>query len=200
MPKAVAAEWFLRLFTTPDRAAAIAGDMSEEGRVSWFDLLRTAAALFFRNVAGAPFRLLLLLLCGAVVSVACWNLAIIPLGLHNFRRSGYCFLDAYYFAVLRRSDHWVFIAYYFAVNRILATSLVGSLLVRFAKGRVVTACLTYAIVSSAIPLAPMVMHARALWNAHLYSGWRLSLGMLSVSAFFLLASGVYTRKRFLTRV
>jgi hypothetical protein len=186
MPKSAAAEWFLRLFTTPDRAAAIAGDMSEEGRVSWFDLLRTAAALFFRNVSGTPFRLLLLILSGVVVRFA--------------------FLDLFgtlaRFSNILRSEPWVFGACHFAVNHILITSLIGYMLVRFAKERDITACLVYVIVISALPLPPMVMSARALWDAHAVSAGHLALGMLlseAVPAFFLLASGVYARKHFLTR-
>jgi hypothetical protein len=183
MPKAVAAEWFLRLFTTPDRAGAIAGDMSEEGRVSWFDLLRTVAALFLRNVAVAPFRFLLLVLCGAIVSIASWELANIPVRLRYFWRF----------------EPWVLGTYSFAIHRILGASLIGYLLVRLAKGRDITACLAYAVISSALLMA---LNARALWYTHRYSAWHLALGILfsgAVPACFLVVSGVYTRKRFLNR-
>ena len=177
MPKSVAAEWFLRLFTTPDRAAAIAGDMSEEGRVAWFDLLRTAAALFFRNVAGAPFRLSLLILFGAVVSTGWGILITIPI-------------------VRLNKLSWALGTYYFVFNRILVTSLVGYLLVRLAKGRDITACLAYAVLSSALGMA---MSTRALWYTHLWHmAWAVLLNA-SVSVFFLLASGVCARRRFLTR-
>jgi len=185
MPKFVAAEWFLRLFTTPDRAAALAGDMSEEGRVSWFDVLRTAAALFFRNVAGAPVRLLLLLVLGVFLSLGCWYAGTIPMRMLAPRSL------AYWFSI-----------YVFAVDRLLAPALTGYALVRFAKGRDITACVAYGIVSTMLPLYFLILHADARWRAHVQPGWQIALGavfQLAFPAFVLLTSGVLTRKRFLRR-
>ena len=186
MPKSVAAEWFLRLFTTPDRAAALAGDMSEEGRVSWFDTLGTAAALFFRNVAEGPVRLVLLILLGTFLGAACWNLASISIRLHSFQRS----------------EYWMVSVLFFAAERLLAPALTGYVLVRFAKGRDITACLAYGIVSTVLPLYSISMHANAVWRAQVYPGWFIALGavfQLAFPAFVLLTSGVLTRKRYLAQ-
>ena len=62
MPKISSAEWLLTLFTTRERASAITGDLAEEGRVSFFNVLRMCLALFFRAVAAHPFRIALLAL------------------------------------------------------------------------------------------------------------------------------------------
>ncbi|HEX8985001.1 MAG TPA: hypothetical protein VF767_06215 [Bryobacteraceae bacterium] len=62
MSRIAAAEWFLSLFTTRDRASAIAGDLVEQGRALWFNILRTGASLFLRNAMAQPFQLALLVL------------------------------------------------------------------------------------------------------------------------------------------
>jgi hypothetical protein len=183
MPKSVAAEWLLRLFTTPDRASALAGDMAEEGRVSWFDVLRTAAALFFKNVAGAPVRVFLLLLLGAFLGVACGILASIPVRVHNFQRS----------------EIWMFSAFYFLIDRLLAPALTGYALVRLAKGRDVTACVAYVIMSAVLPLYIMIMHAGA--EIRIGRPWWEAVGSLvfrlAFPALVLLVSGSLTRRRML---
>jgi hypothetical protein len=182
MPKSVAAEWFLRLFTTPDRAAALAGDMAEEGRVSWFDVLRTAAALFFRNIGGAPVRLVLLLLLGVFVNLAC-SFADAPLRLLHIQLSGY----------------WIPAVYFFAVDRLLGPALTGCALARLSKGRDITACVAYVIMSTVLPLYLMILHAGAEMRAG-RSWWEAVGGLvfrLAFPALVLLASGALTRKRLL---
>jgi hypothetical protein len=187
MPKSVAAEWFLRLFTTPDRASALAGDMSEEGRVSWFDVLRTAAALFFRSVAEAPVRLVLLLLLGVFVNLVCNNLASLPLRpmRQNFQGSEYWWMFGLYF--------------YGVVQDLVAPALTGYALVRLAKGRDITACVAYAIMRTVLPLYFMISHAGAEMKAG-RSGWEAAGSLvfrLAFPALVLLASGALTRKRLL---
>jgi len=182
MPKAVAAEWFLRLFTTPDRALAIAGDMSEEGRVSITDLIRTGASLFAGNIAGAPFRLLLLLLGGVAVNLICWDLATFALSYHTF------------------GSVWNWSIVYAVTSRIVIPIIMGDLLVRFSTHRDMTACATHAILIWLLPVVWTVMRILATMNARPYFPWLVVLSTLVtwlIAACLLLASGIRTRKRFL---
>ena len=64
MRKVTAAEWLLSLFTTPDRASAVAGDLLEQRGSFWFNTLRTAGALLLKSAAAQPLRLLLVVLLG----------------------------------------------------------------------------------------------------------------------------------------
>jgi hypothetical protein len=185
MPKTAAAEWFLRLFTTPDRAASIAGDMSEEGRVSWFDTLRTAAALFFRNLAAAPLRIALLVLLGLLLSSPLVSIAIMP------KRHFWTY------------EIWQFRAYYIAANQIMFPTLIGWALVRLGKGRDITACLAYVAVHVVIVLAAQIhiLHNSLLVRppVMLPHSWLGAATTQAISAFFLLASGALARRRSLNR-
>ncbi len=65
-------ERLLSLFTTPDRASAIAGDLVEvNGEGSpffvWLDVLRTALGLWRGTVADAPWRVLMVAMMGCVL-------------------------------------------------------------------------------------------------------------------------------------
>jgi hypothetical protein len=186
MPKSVAAEWFLRLFTTPDRAAALAGDMSEEGRVSWWDTLHTAAALFFKSIAGAPVRVFFLLLLGAFLEMACHNLASLPIRFHNFQRS----------------EVWMIITLFFVTDYFLAPALTGYALVRLARGRDITACVAYVIMSVTLPLYMMILHVGA--EIRIGRPWWVAVGnqalRLALPALILLAAGSLARRRELRRV
>ncbi len=184
MPESVATEWFLRLFTTPDRAAAIAGDMSEEGRVSWCDTLRTAAALFFRQAASQPLRLAFLLMAGVFLAIG-GNIIILPFGRHNFGPS---------------IPWWVQI-YLIGVNRVLVPALIGYIAVRLARERDLTLCLSCVIALAALTLVNVSL-AALRWTPADYSGWlfiSFVLWRAIVPALSLLVSGVFARRRVLTR-
>ena len=65
-------ECALLMFTSPDRAAAIAGDLTEEreGRGAawfWLNVAGTMLALWRRSVADAPLVVLMLVIAGAVL-------------------------------------------------------------------------------------------------------------------------------------
>ncbi len=185
MPKTVATEWFLRLFTTPDRAAAIAGDMSEEGHVSWFDTLRTAAALFFRQAASQPFRLAFLILMGAVLSDVGRRLVIMP-----FEHRSY-----------GPSIPWWLQTYVIVATRVLIPALLGYLMVRLAKGRDLTVCLGYGIVQTLFTLIGILV-GMARWTPPSYGSWLFVSFLLwrkLIPAISLLVSGVLARRRVLNR-
>ncbi len=184
MPKAVAAEWFLRLFTTPDRAAAIAGDMSEEGRVSWLDTLRTAAALFARSAASQPSRLIFAVVMGAILAIG-GSIIILPFRGHNFGPS----------------LAWWVQTYLIAINRVLIPALIGYIAVRLAKARDLTLCLS-CVVTLALFTLVNVFVAALRWSPADYSGWlfiSFVLWRAVVPALALLVSGALARRRFLTR-
>jgi hypothetical protein len=65
------AEAMLVLFTSPDRASSTIGDLAEQaqshGRVwFWLQVLRTTAALFWRDLFEAPLRISALLVVGII--------------------------------------------------------------------------------------------------------------------------------------
>jgi hypothetical protein len=180
MPKADAAEWFLRLLTTPDRAAGLAGDMSEEGRVSWWDTLRTAATLFFRNSASQPFRIALLILFGVFLTVV------------GALVSSMSFLDPCRSAI---------VALFYA--------LIGYVLVQLTKGRDLTAVVAYVIAVSVLMLArnldiilrnPGILVNVVGWNGH--GVWFLCWALLfeqAFRAFFTLGSAAMARRWYLAQ-
>jgi hypothetical protein len=70
MPNIGLAESVLSLFTQPDVAASIAGDLAEEfaAKGFWPQVLRTAFALFFQQMASRPWRVAVLVLTGFVLT------------------------------------------------------------------------------------------------------------------------------------
>ncbi len=69
MPSATAAQWILKLVTTPERAAAITGDLLEVSSRRhpvwfWLSLLRTAAAHIGQDLCSAPVQMLWLCIWG----------------------------------------------------------------------------------------------------------------------------------------
>jgi hypothetical protein len=74
MRKADIAEWILSLTTTPERAAATAGDLMEGASARgtlwfWSSLMRTAGGLVWSNVSESPMRLTGLAILSVVFSV-----------------------------------------------------------------------------------------------------------------------------------
>jgi hypothetical protein len=81
-----ASQAFLSLFTTPDRAASIVGDLLEESasqRGAWYALkvLGIALAMCLRTVRSAPVRCLALAALGCAVYLFVWAVAFVGAGL-----------------------------------------------------------------------------------------------------------------------
>ncbi len=85
MRDGIVAEWILRLVTTPDRAASIAGDLLEEASSRgivwfWLNLFGTVASQLFEELRDARLRMLWLAVSGLVeswfVTMAFLNIAI----------------------------------------------------------------------------------------------------------------------------
>jgi hypothetical protein len=85
MHKPCYSEAFLSLFTSPDRAVAIVGDLREEAprRGPWraLKLLGVALALAWERIRSAPLRCLALVLLGFVAYTIVWNILFVASGL-----------------------------------------------------------------------------------------------------------------------
>jgi len=142
MGKVDAAEWLLSLTTTPERAAATAGDLTQEaaGRRRlwfWWSVLRTTVSLAWRAFTDAPLKV-------AGVAFSAWLLATV---------FGYCYGGIVSWAI------WNVIALreippdYDAV-RLLAVNLAltvtyfraGKYLSRYARGKELPAFLGFIVV------------------------------------------------------
>jgi hypothetical protein len=143
MPKDAVAEWLLSLFTAPDKAAAIVGDLSEQGRGTWPNYLCMAASLVVRSAALRPVRLLLS----------------IPLGWSVFFGVGY-YLDR----ITSSGGLW---------TTILASIVAGLVIGLFDRGQELPACLAMAVtllafflyVAIAFPLLYILGPATFVWSA-----------------------------------
>lgn len=98
MRSASAAEWILSLFTPPDRAASIVGDLTEESSARgalwfWSSVLRTACSHFWRDLSASPWRMVglafwgflaHLVLCSSVVlATVYWHRAWMTAGYRS---------------------------------------------------------------------------------------------------------------------
>jgi hypothetical protein len=153
MPKISSAEWLFTLFTTRERASAITGDLAEEGRVSFFNVLRMCLALFFRAVAAHPFRIALLALFGLFLQFALRNLTV-PLIV----RVGW-----------RPEEYSQAVLYIALAAGIITPSLVGWVIARLGRGNEFTACLTLAIAGKLLLLLNALLGGHA-WSAEYWRG------------------------------
>ena len=175
MHKAAAAECFLALFTTPHRACAIAGDLFEQPRASWLNILRTAGALFLRNVAAQPWRLSLLVLFGFFLRIATAQVYGIPIRVGWITR------------LPTAKPYWL------VADSFVAPALIGYVIARLTREREITACLAYVIIHALFTLSA----SSAAWDAHFFRS-TLIFGDV-VPAIFLLTAGSLTRQRALAR-
>ena len=174
MPKVTAAEWFLSLFTTRDRASAIAGDLAEQGRVSWLNILRTGGSLFLRSAIAQPWRLGLLFLLGLVLEIAAWQLYMISI------HAGF----------ITRSTALI----YWLVSYLALPALIGHVIARFARGREITACMAYVLLHALLVLScALAWRAPFLW---FFISW---ISTETVQALLILAVGALTRRRPMAR-
>lgn len=172
MLKVTIAEWFLSLFTTPDRASAIAGDLVEQGRAPWFNVLRTAAALFVQSATVQPLRLALFVLLGlALLRIAIYSASI-----------------AFSWLPYEPLELW---------PGLVAPALIGYVIARLAQGREVTACLALVFTHALLQL-PFIRHALV----HGWSAYRICTILLftdAIPALAILAGAIFARKLVLNR-
>jgi hypothetical protein len=145
------AEWILRLVTSPDRAASTVGDLAEgaadRGLVwFWSGILRTAASLLWRGIAGDPVRVTGVGLIGLAVDV------VASLLLAGFTGVVF-FLAAWYgHRVPVNSVGWVIAL---DVPELVVSVLIGRILARWAPGREWSVCLAYGILGSIFSIIMM---------------------------------------------
>lgn len=171
MRKGTAADCLLSLFTSRERSTAILGDLCEQGRDSWFNILRTAGALFLRSVAAKPIQLLLLVLLGLTFrEIAVWTptiskhlgIGVFPVGLYRI---------------------WVMI---------LAPAVIGCVVACLARGCETTTCLVLAAVHPLLFFIYVVYESAA---NPIMAKHALSLSYtVTIPSIVLLAAGLFTRK------
>jgi hypothetical protein len=176
MSRITAAESFLSLFTTRDRAAAITGDLVEQRRASLGNFLAIAFSLVVRSVAAQRIRLLLLAPLGMVLWIIAGNIATIPFRLG--------FLPPY---------EWV---YGIAVYSIAIPAFVGYVITRLTREREMTGCIAFVVLLAVLTFGKAVIEGYA-WSAQfLGSIAGVSFG---IPAFFLLTASALTRRHALSR-
>jgi hypothetical protein len=165
MRRAVLQHAFLSLFTSPDRASSIVGDLTAEsgthGRL-WHarQLIGIAAALWFRSICSAPARSLVLALVALAIWIACYAAFLFVSGLpwYPWHRVG-------------EPEFWIRVAVFHVGANLAAGVLVGSLSFRGANalgpllGLLLAAVLTQAVVAALLspwPQAAVVLAMRLL--------------------------------------
>jgi hypothetical protein len=151
MRSAHVAEWILALVTTRDRAASIAGDLTEQAAARgavwfWFSVFRTASSFLRRDVAERPVRLTGLALLGIAVYA---GIGLLFAGLDGV---------VGFIAVYGSGNHlqldsigW---KVWFAAPVLVSSLLVGRMLARWAPGRELAACVVYAVLVAIYNLVP----------------------------------------------
>ena len=138
------AESTLTLFTTPDRASSITGDLTKAARSRgsfWFgfQVARTAISLFGRDFATAPMRLAALVALGLFMFV----------GLFVLTGHGLDLL----FDTLLGLKGGVILPLWFVLSGLVAPYLIALVLTRLAPGREMTVCVATVITGETYTLA-----------------------------------------------
>ncbi len=137
-----AAEGLLALFTSPDRALSVVGDLSEQAcsRGSiwfWFQIVRTTAAFFWQELCDAPLRIAFVVAAGWLAHQAIALYVAFPFA----QLLGWT--PPIYYTVHQRAA-WLVGMLLFGL--ILVPFLLGLLMARFSGGRSVTVCLAFALI------------------------------------------------------
>jgi hypothetical protein len=183
MPKSSAAEALLSLFTRPDRAASIAGDLMEEAHRRgpfwfWCNVAGTAISLLWHSLATAPIRsvalVLAALLLKLVVDIAIIRVGPHALGLHADRISGVGAMIAWRSA--------------------LVPFLLGLFVARLARGREIAAC-TALVVALQINSCGYLAFYGSTGHAVPVSWFCISIFFNLISAVPLLGGAALVRRR-----
>ncbi len=177
MLKISAAESFLSLFTTRDRASAIIGDLVEQRRASLLNILGTGASLFLRSARAQPMRLSLAAGLGGILWLVAGSIADILIRL-GFRSHHY-------------GDIYGVISWSIAIP-----ALVGYVIARFTKNQEITGCMGFVILLAFVALGEAATGGYACTAQFLRSMVGFDFG---VPAVILLVSGALTRNRALRR-
>lgn len=157
MRDASSARAILSLFTAPDRAESIAGDLTEEREARgsawfWFHIIRTMFALFPNTLATAPVTALALVALGVALFVTLAFAGVAAVFLFPFIGSGV---------------RWVLLSFFW--NAALWT---GISLVSIAPKHGMTACMTLAVAGEVLliqyPLFFTMTEPRSAWSILVY--------------------------------
>jgi hypothetical protein len=140
MRETLRAEKLLSLFTSAERAAAIAGDLTEEcethGRFAfWWDVSSTAAALWRRALIDSPVRILMLVIAGCALLVAPAFVGIAAVALFP--------------ASFGSLVHWIALSLIWSAG----AACVGASLIGVSPKRGMAACMTLALVGEGLLIA-----------------------------------------------
>ena len=153
MPNVDIAERILALVTTGDRAASVAGDLTEGTAARgvfwfWLGVSRTATSLLWRNIAEQPGRLCML----AFLSLAVYlGVELLFAGL----------IGLVFFGAAMASGHPLHLDsigwnLWLAAPVLVSSLFIGRMLARLAPGRELAACAVYTILVSIYNLVPML--------------------------------------------
>lgn len=140
MRDTIRAERLLSLFTSADRAAAIAGDLTEAREHGapisfWLDVARVSSALWVRAVADAPLRVLMLAVTGGALLVGPLFVGIAAVALFP--------------ASIASPASWIALSCIWCAGALWT----GASLVGMAPSRGMAACATLALVGEALLIA-----------------------------------------------
>jgi hypothetical protein len=177
------AERLLSLFTSADRAAAIAGDLTEERGhrgpiLFWLDVVGTLSALWRGAVTDAPLRVLMLALSGCALLVGPALVGVAAVALFP--------------ASIGSSVSWIALSFSWCAGALWT----GATLVGIAPSRGMAACATLAMVGETLLSAFLMMMPRPdLPTVHLVLVYTTTL----VVPALLLVGGAIARRRMILR-
>jgi len=178
LPKYSFAEVFLSFFTSPGRAASIAGDLAEESQGRrfrfWRQVIGTAVSLGFRQLGTAPVQLLLLLLAGNIVID--WTPKLTLEGVRN------AFANWSAHAV----DPQALTLKQLLLTRVAGSLVAGLILAALSRGREVMVCTVVAL------SRPILFLVTWLWFSYPLT-WTI-LMLNSVSPLLLISTAVCVRR------
>lgn len=196
MPRSGWAEYLLSWFTSPDRAAAITGDLLEESRthsVAWFWLhvIRTTLSLFVQAMLSAPIRMAALLVAGLLSLVV--GLPLTALLLRGIVESrSIVQVIGWHPSFFYWWKHWLA---WFLWGRLLCPFLVGFTVAYLSRGKEMTICCALAMSTEALVLGIWFWRVAVV---HLYTPTSFPVWS-SLSVISLCGAGILVRHRTLNR-
>jgi hypothetical protein len=200
-----AAEAILALFTSPDRATSIVGDLKEQAPTQcrgwfWLQIVRTAAAFFWQELRGAPLRISVLVVAGWIAHEAATLYVAVPFAQ---------FLGWTHSLDHRGPEKAAWLVGVLLFGFILVPFLVGLLMAHFSGGRPLTISIVFALVGQNL-LAGYFIYGYWISMGELPAAEKISLLLSfqlkihafknSVVAIAVLAAGALYRRRALQRV
>jgi len=182
LPNYLFAETLLSFFTTPERAATIAGDFAEDAQRRgsfwyWRQVIQTAVSLCFRQIGTAPIQLALLFVAGNIV------IDFFPLIKIDGVRKTIADWNAH------TLDPANFTLTHLLMTRVVGAITVGLGLAALSRGREVLACGAVALTR------PLLFLLTWSWFAdHGFPLTWMVLSLNSLSPILLIAAAVWVRR------